>query len=251
MSPNEQSDLQPRRELSSGDFSLAFCQASLFIPDEEFSIAKVTKSLLPKWLDRFDADPMLLPYERGMPLELPRIILRSKTDAWRCEIASVRINLAWQRPKSTAIATPTLESFYHEAVAFLTDYVRLLECRVGRVAAVIHRYAPHEAPGRWLASHFCRDKWLIQPLNRPEHFELHAFKRFRFREQPFEVNSWVRSKTGRLTDGEQRSPIVLVEQDLNTPSEEVDQHSYSEQDIQNFFMTAVTEFDIILRLYYP
>lgn len=250
MSPNEHANPE-LRELSAVDFSLALCQASLFTPDEEFSTAKITKSLLPKWLERFDADPMLLPYEQGMPLELPRIILKSKTDAWHCDMASVRINLVWRRPKSTAVATPALESFYGEAVTFLTDYVRLLECRVGRIAAVIHRYALHERPGQLLASHFCKDRWLIKPLNRPEQFELHAHKRFWLPGQQFEVNSWVRNKTGWLSQADQRSPIVLVEQDLNTLPEEADKRSYGEQDIQRFFAAAAPEFESILKIYYP
>jgi len=250
MSPDAHT-IQQLREISATDFSLALCQASLFTPDEEFSTAKIMKSLLPRWLERFDADPMMLPYEQGMPQELPRIILKSRTDAWHCDIASVRINLAWRRPKSAAVATPTLESFYNESVTFLSDYVRLLECRVARIAAVIHRYAVHDKPGLLLASHFCKDRWLERPFNRPDQFELHAHKRFRLPGQQFEVNSWVRSKTGFLSNGDQRRPIVLVEQDLNTLAEESDKHSYSESDIHDFFATAIPEFDSILKLYYP
>jgi hypothetical protein len=248
MAPIEKPDLN-QDELSAKNFSLALCQASLFTPDEEISTAKITKSLLPKWLERFDADPMLLPYEHGMPRELPRIILKSKTDAWRCDIASLRINLIWQQPR-IAVPAPTLEGFYFEAVKFLTEYASLLECRVGRIAAIIHRYACHDNPGRLLASHFCRDRWLDKPLNRPENFELHSHKKFSLRGQ-FEVNSWIRNKTGSLSQREERSPIVLVEQDLNTLSEEADKRSFGEQEIRNFFAFAAAEFETILKIYYP
>jgi hypothetical protein len=235
--------------LTAKDFDLAMCQAVLFTPDEEVSAPKLVKTLLPKWMERFDADPVILPHQEGMPREIPRLILRSRTDAWRCEIASARINIVWQRPK-VDMATPSINSFYEAAVRLLSDYYRLLECRVGRLAAVLRRYAPNQFPGVYLAEHFCKEKWLDKPFNRPENFELHAHKRFLLGEK-FEVNSWVRNKTGNLSSEKDKQPIVLVEQDLNTPSEPVQDTSFTEAEINEFFPSVVPEFDAILRLYYP
>jgi len=239
----------PTDRVTAKDFQLAGCQAALYTPDEEVSAPKLVKTLLPKWMERFDADPVILPHEEGMPREIPRLILRSRTNAWRCEIASARINLSWQRPK-VDMATPTISSFYEGAVRLLSEYCHLLECRVGRLAAVLRRYAPSQFPGLYLASHFCKEPWLEKPFNRPENFELHAHKRFLLAER-FEVNSWVRNKTGTLSSEKEKRLIVLVEQDLNTLSEHAGERSFSEAEIDDFFSAAVPEFDIILRTYYP
>jgi hypothetical protein len=239
----------PTDKLNSKDFQLAMCQAVLFTPDEEVSAPKLIKTLLPKWMERFDADPVILPHEEGMPREIPRLILRSRTDAWRCEISSARINLLWQRPK-VDVAIPTISSFYEGAVRFLSEYYELLECRVGRLAAVLRRYAPYQFPGLYLANHFCKESWLDKPFNRPENFELHTHKRFVLAEK-FEVNSWVRNKTGTLSSEKEKEPIVLVEQDLNTPSEHAQERSFTGAEINDFFSAVVPEFDIILRMYYP
>ena len=230
-------------------FQLVMCQATVFTPDEEVSAPKLLKSLLPKWMERFDADPVILPHEEGMPREIPRLILRSRMDAWRCEIASARINLFWQRPK-VDVSTPTVGNFYEGAVKLLNEYCGLLECRVGRLAAVLRRIAPNQLPGLFLAKHFCKESWLEKPFNRPENFELHAHKRFLLAGK-YDVNSWVRNKTGTLSSEKEKQPIVLVEQDLNTLPEHAHERSFSETEINDFFSAAVPEFDIILKTYYP
>ena len=71
------------------DFHLASYQASLFTPDEEVSSVKLVKGLLSQWAERFDADPIIIPTtEGGIPREVPRVVLQSKSKDWRCEIAS-------------------------------------------------------------------------------------------------------------------------------------------------------------------
>src|SRR5207237_1331542 len=50
-------------------------------------------------------------------------------------------------------------------------------------------------PALSLAKHFCQQRWLDGPLNRPGDFEMHTHKRFRL-DDLFEINSWFRCKTG-------------------------------------------------------
>ena len=78
---------------------------------------------------------------------------------------------------------------------------------------------------------------------------MHAHKRFRLTNE-FEVNSWVRNKTGTIS-GEHPEPIVLVEQDLNTRAEDAERRRFSAEEIARFFSAVSNEFDVILRLYYP
>jgi hypothetical protein len=223
-------------------------QAALFTPDEEVSAAKLLQGLAPTWAKRFDGEPMVVPSQLGLPPEVPKLILHSRDQSWRCEIASARINIHWLKSQES---TPRigLDRFYDEAVALLHQYRGFLRARVGRLAAVITRFAYHASPGPFLARHFCQERWLVAPFNRPESFELHAHKKFPMAD--FTVNSWVRSKTGLLgSKGEQR-PIVLVEQDLNTLGEETETRDFSEGEINAFFRASVGELDTILNLYYP
>jgi hypothetical protein len=233
-------------------FHAASYQATLFTPEEEISASKLVSSLLPRWAARFDGDPVILPAAaEGLPREIPKIILSSTSGTWRCEIASARINLFWRRTKTVTIAlTPSAAAFYSDAASLLNEYSAVVKARVGRMAAVVNRYASHPEPGIFLAGHFCQDRWLKAPLNRPEHFELHAHKRFMMAGQ-FTVNSWVRNKTGRMDVEGSPTPIVLVEQDINTIPEDSERRSFESGEITRFFEATAREIDVVLALYYP
>ena len=238
---------QTERIIASG-FSLASCQATIYTPDEEISPVKLSKDFLPKFYDHFNADPITLPSMEGMPKEIPRIILQDKKNMWRCEFASARVNYFWR--KSPDEVPVTLEEFFGHAQKMLLGYKDHQNARVGRLAAVLSRYTIHPSPGIFLATHFCKESWLEAPLNRPESFELHAHKKFNL-DDKFIVNSWVRNKTGTLTQKESIDPIILVEQDINTPPEEIGNKDFSNEEISDFFKCAIAEIENILKLYYP
>src|SRR5262245_23221512 len=140
--------------MNAADFQLASAQASLFTPGEDVSSSRLLRELLPRWAERFNGNPTILPSE-GLPPDVPKVFIQSTTSVWRCEIASGRINYYWYRPTNTH-ADPILSipAFYEEAVKALGEYVAWLGARVGRVAAVVNRFASNEAPGLLLAKHF-------------------------------------------------------------------------------------------------
>lgn len=231
------------------DFKASVYQAVIFTPDEEFSAAKVMKDFYPKIAEQFDAEPVVAPPLAGFPAEVPRITLNNKENFYRLEIAAARANFYWRETKEDQ---PFLEpaEFYKQATSLLCGYQGVVGCRIGRLAALSTRYAQHETPGLFLVQHFCKEDWGKAPLDRPESFELHARKTYTVG-GAFGVNSWVRSKTGRLAREETGTPIVLVEQDINTLAGEAKDRSFTPQEIEHFFGAVVGEFESILRLYYP
>jgi hypothetical protein len=232
------------------DFVFAVCQATLFTPDEEVSSAKIISGLLPQWASRFDGEPVVLPFPGAVPREVPRVILQDKTEMWRCEISSARMNIFWRRTSAEG-QIPSSAEFFGEAGVRLTEYQNFQRARVGRVAAVVNRFVPQETPGVFLARHFCQDRWLTAPLNRPESFELHAHKKYDL--AGFRLNSWVRNKSGELLqpDGRPPRPVLVVEQDLNTLPEDEPTRSFSGDEIRRFYEVVVPELDHILGLYFP
>jgi hypothetical protein len=178
-------------------------------------------------------------------------MLRSRSDEWKCEIASGRVNLIWQKTACSTEPTSLAER-YGMLIPLLAQYAAALESRVGRLAAVASRYMEHGSPARFLASHFCKEQWLQAVLNRLDDFELHAHK-VSLLAGRFQVNSWIRSKTGLLSlSGEEaQKPIVLAEQDFNTLVEEQATRNFGADEISAFFLAAAVGFDETLRLYYP
>jgi hypothetical protein len=237
---------------SSSEFVVASCQATLFTPDEEVSSAKIIAGIVPRWASRFDGEPVVMPFPGPVPREVPRVILQDKTGSWRCEIASARINVFWRRTAPLIERGLSTSDFFAEAASLLVQYQDVQRTRVGRLAALVGRLAQQEAPGLYLARHFCRDRWLAAPLNRPGDFELHAHKRYEH--SGFRVNSWFRNKTGALApaspDGKIQG-VILVEQDLNTFPEDEPQAAFSSDEVRRFCQMVIPEFDHILDLYYP
>lgn len=86
------------------------------------------------------------------------------------------------------------------------------------------------------------------PLNRPENFELHAHKRFVMSDE-FQVNSWARSKTALLAEGE--APIVTFEQDINTLPEAATSAKFDDDQLARFFQAVAPEFETIIKFYFP
>jgi hypothetical protein len=237
------------KALTAEDFSLASCQATIFTPEDEIASARLVKDLLPQWVDRFDADPVVLPAVDGLPREVPRLVLQSKTSDWRCEIAAARVNVFWRR-LGDATGDPTLPEVFAQAVGLLEQYLQLTVPRVGRLAGVLNWVAKHDSPALFLARHFCKDRWEAAPLNRPEDFELHALKHYSLMKR-YNVNSWVRNKSAQLSSSGSQYSVVLVEQDLNTLAEEASSRSFTIEEIKGYFDTLSTEFLSILRSYYP
>lgn len=226
------------------DFKISSVQATIFTPDLRFTPVKVLAEMLSKWGECFDGAPLSVPGPADMPGEIPRIILESSKKHLKLELASARVNLF--RFRQSNEDNIDIEEFLSFCSRLLCEYVEFVHAKTGRLASVLQRFARNDNPGIALAKHFCKERWLAAPLNRPENFEIHAHKRFMMAK--YNVNSWVRCKTGTAPDKER---IILVEQDFNTLAEETQEREYSNQEIEEFFRTVPQEFDKVLWLYFP
>jgi len=233
--------------IDSSKFKISILQATIFTPDHDFTTSQVMSKFYPKITDVFDADPEVVPDVVGFPLEVPRITIKNKLKSFRLEIAPVRINFFGRAIKEDS---DQLDDFFKKAINLFCQFYDIIECRIGRLAAVRTVYLQHDNPGIFLARHFCKDIWDEAPLNRPENFELHAHKVYNF-EDIFRVNSWARSKTGHLTTKEKKSRILLFEQDINTLAEEAGKKSFNTDGVKKFFSAVTSEFQNILNLYFP
>lgn len=221
--------------------------ASIFTRTGDLVPFRTLSKFYQKYAEDLDADPMILPLPPEAPPEIPRMIFSSLAGCWRLEIALNRVNYQWQR-QSRDTTPITIADFFRKATTLFAEYRASAEPDIVRIAGVVSRAAPKENAGLYLATHFCQPRWIDAPLNRPESFELHAHKRFRIGEQ-FEVNSWARAKTGSLA--EERTPVIIFEQDLNTVIEGSDAKTYDQQELEKFYAAASAEYDEILRLYFP
>lgn len=228
-------------------------QAVAFYANLQLAVRRILPHLLSELADVLDGDPISLPVPKEAPPEVPRLILGNKDQSIRMEISLLRTDVRWQR--RTEERAVTLPQFSDFAVRAFSRFQELTQARPGRLALVVYRFQPHENPGKALAAHFCLPHLLLEdptrkgPLNRPENFEIHAHKRFQLAQ--FRVNSWVRCKTGTIKVGDKRDRIILVEQDINTLPEVLEETELSDEEIHNFHRLCIDELETIIRLYFP
>ena len=229
------------------DFRLSSIQFTIFTPGLLFIPSKILGFVLTKWSQLFDAAPVSMPLPSEVPSEIPRIILQSSDGHYKLELAPSRANMFWLRQADTDEIKA--EDFLGLATNLLCEYTAIVNGKVGRIAMVLNRYVKHENPGVFLAQHFCKDKWQTAPFSRPESFEIHAHKRYVLNNQ-FNINSWVRCKTGLIKLPDQQK-IILVEQDINTFPEETETREFSNGQIKEFCKIGLNELNSILSLYFP
>ena len=195
--------------------------------------------LMENFGDTFDGQSVMLPLPNEVPADVPRITLQNANNKLRLEIAPARVNFF-------ALKTPDgqidKKSFLDQARRIFETYLDTTNAVVGRLGSVLVKYWECEDAGKVLASHFCKTEYLNTVLSRPEKFELHAYKRYSL--EKFVVNSWVRSKT-------KDESSIIVEQDLNTLSENIEKENYSKSSMDEFFNLTSTEHESILDRYFP
>jgi hypothetical protein len=195
----------------------------------------------------FDGDPFVLPLPEDAPHEIPRITLENKDKSYKLEVAPARVNFFRNKTREEDKIIPN--EFVEVAARILTSLLDNMDAKCGRIAAVLNRFAYKDDPSEEIAVHFCKDNFIKEPFDRPSGFELHSLKKYDFLGS-FNVNSWVRIKSGQMKskNGVSR-PVVIAQQDINTLAEET--RVYTSEEISSFYMKICDEFNGILRLYFP
>ena len=224
-------------------------QASLFITNFTFSTSRILKTVLDHCSDQFDGDPTVLPLPDDAPKEIPRIILEKKDKSMKLEIAPLRLNLFRIETQDEDTILP--KKFLSTEAELLGKLIENIGADCVRMAVVLERLCPKKDSARDIAIHFSKENFMKEPFDRPSAFELHSLKTYTFLDS-FEVNSWVRIKSGKIQPekGVFR-PVIIAHQDINTLAELMDTRTYNNYDISNFFNNIFEEFDNTLKLYFP
>jgi hypothetical protein len=235
--------------ISASEFATVSVQASLFTqPNEAFSVQSLLVRIEKNSPGRYDGSVMSLPIppDIRVPVELVRASIESKDGRWRIELGPARINSFWHE---TSADGHVPEDVVAQCTRFLESYSRDPEVKVTRLALVITHACEKPNPSQLLIDAFCSEQARVGPLRNSASFELHNHKVYSLGGKPsFNVNSWVRCRTGVL--GEDRRSALVVEQDINTVvnSEPVD---YKPTQVSKFYRSAAMELQSILRLYFP
>lgn len=230
------------------DFVTDQLRAGVFTPRlEQLAVAGVAGQLLAQ-LRQFDGDPMVLPLPPDVPPEVPRIVLTDSGDTMRLQIAVSRSDLFLRR-QATSL---DVNGFVESAPRTLETVLEVLGVRPGRLAVTGSFFHLCDEPVSVLTAHFCKPDRVGEggPLADLNSFELHAHRRFDFGEGLI-VNTWVRCKTGTVTEGGSSSKAIIVERDVNTIPEEAESRQFDADTVRNFVREAGSQLTSEITRFFP
>jgi hypothetical protein len=209
----------------------------------------------------FDGEPATFPSLPSVPSEarqlpqaireMPQVILKSADGKLSLRAGPARIDIVRE---DDPISDAGTADFFRLATQLGLAYLRVHQGKASRIACVLQKVLPDQAPANTLSRHFCQARWIEKPFDRPGDFELHAHKRYRL-DNLFEINSWVRCKTAILAKSGQPPAaipdLILVEQDFNSLAAETETRELSTEEIRQFFEIAPQEMRRVLELYFP
>jgi hypothetical protein len=232
------------------DFTLDLVQTVIFTPEPNaFASGKAVTAILAHFQDRFTGEMQVLPLPAEFPHEIPRVQLQSSDNRWQLSMGPVRTDAVWRnRPPASAESLAEIATM---CAQMPQRYVEALGIPVARLAIIIQRFCPVPDPAETLIERFCDESSRREPFNRSATFEIHNHKVYapKHGNVDYSINSWVRCKSGVLREDKQ--PVVLIEQDLNTLVEDADGHRFDVTSMQEFFEMAASEADQIGRKYFP
>ena len=234
------------------EFVMLKLMASAFTPD--FSIGNKLL-LINKFQElsgqKFDGEFFSGQIPQEAPAEIPRIILNSLNRCWKLEISLQRTNLVFLKPLASQIKTPSLKEFGTFAKDIFARYKSETDIRIQRLALVTERFfKPELPPSQYLAKKFCKNIYLERdkPFDRPNNFEIHSLKKYE--REGFNVNSWVRLKSGNLLDST-KTPILIVINDINTLHlDEEPSIDFKDKDIIRFYEFFPDHVESIIDIYF-
>ncbi|MHB9026210.1 MAG: hypothetical protein ACYC7E_18890 [Armatimonadota bacterium] len=239
--------------LTSEQFEIHEVLTSIFTPGLQLIANDVVKHFQAHQEIVSTGELTVLPLPAEAPPEIPRVVMRSDDKEYTLQAMPSRLNLLWhkQQPDSQL----DYEKHIEWVLGALQGYIEKFTIVVGRLACVTRRYVLDDRPSMTLAEHFCQEKWLAAtgPLNRPDQFELHAFKTFALGEE--DVNSWMRFKSGSFSYAgpgpKIEKPAITVEQDINTMAEAAQTRKISNEEMGIFFRSMPSATIETLDLYFP
>lgn len=233
--------------LKAQDLNLVTLQLSIFTPNiSSFAAAKALGIVLSKYSQRYDGDVQALPLPEEIPLEFPRIVLQSKDRAYRLEISPARINSLW-------LGTDNIQTEKEEIIDICKEvleyYIKSMHIEVNRLALVATRVYLTPKPATLLIDKFCKPELIDKVFSSSENFEIynHSIKNI----ENFVVNVWTRCKSGLIANNNQTHSALIVEQDLNTLAQDLEDRKFHIEEIKSFFSLMQLESQAILQLYFP
>lgn len=229
-------------EMINSEFKLLNLQLVIYTPEIYYKKNIILQKIMESFSDKFDGDIISFPIPDDAPKEIPRLSLSDSQKKFKFDTSINRADFHIFLKEPFEI--DTYLSFYFELIQ---KYIKCTNASIGRMAIVVTKFIEKENPANFLVKYF-GDKTLAEnkQFNDLNDFELHLRKIISLNN--FKINSWVRCKNAKVSFGNNKNlDSVLVIQDMNTFSEEIELKKYSIKNLKEFINLALDEQSNILK----
>ena len=214
-------------------FLIQNIQGILFIENFAFRDKLVIASKINEGVNNlFDGDPIMLDLPPQVPLEIPRIQLKSSNAVYSLNFSPIRIDFFYNEPGKPE---KTLDSLSGDYLKYLFSIVELIKADyylgVLRIALVLKTLSEMEAGSNL----FVYEKFLGENsfFKGASSLEIHALEKTTMKD--YYINRWLRMKTGIGFPVNEK--VLSVEIDINTmPERHVD---FDSEKIKNFYKNSL------------
>lgn len=204
------------------DFLLRSLQAAIFGTIDIRDPLEVGHHVRSATGDLLDGEPLVLPLPPDAPLEIPRIVLKSKDERYSCNVSGVRLDLFYRDKDPSRKWVDLRDEYLQYLVATSHTLVETLQATITRLGSV----AEFEVPIEISPSLAMRRAYLKEGILPGEH-EIQLGVLLRQSWQPIEINRWV-----RLIGKEGESALRVVV-DINTIPEK--KYNFDIDGIESFY----------------
>jgi hypothetical protein len=240
---------------SFSDFVDTQLQASIFTASPGFSVGPAINLFMSRWPERFQTVVFASEKAPGLPVDAPNLILQSKEARFRLQAGPSRLDiLQFSQNDQDRI---DVSNHFNACCDVFDKYLQLFPSSVSRARGVVRRVASETKPAAALSRHFLKDMWLQGDANIESADDLELnFGMSYLKDVNMQIVGWFRcrsasySRLGAASSPPQITPVILVEQDLNTPFA-TSKVSLGVRDLRDFFSMVPEDLALRLAMYFP
>lgn len=222
---------------AASEFTVESIQVSIWASNNDVPIIPTFRCIVNSG-SAFESDPEFLP--SFGPLDIPIVVLKSKDQSSKLEIAQNRINAYWNKTSESSVNLREQALDLGTILGHLSSEVPFA---AGRLALVVGRWKQSTDAVSEIGKLFLSPTVLPRPGSAQEGDELDLRIQMRS-ELPsgLTVNNWLRV-SNRVLVPPMSGTVLFIEQDINTLASRQSEASFDPLDVQNFVTSALASMD--------
>jgi hypothetical protein len=217
---------------------------ALFAPYDLTNKIAVANTMNERVKHVFDGEPLLLPIPADAPPDIPRIILTSKDQRYRCNITTNQLILIYTEQGKLDKEINDLREEYLALLCQIAEVVKgEWKTDVFRLGFVVRLLAFPSDPVELIKNTFIREG----ALKTPRQLEVHVLDRMAW--DKLEINRWCRLSSAEIAGATGESKALSVLFDVNTIPEK--RYDFSADSIIAFYDRALVYVSESLNTLFP